>query len=597
MWDNATAHIAPDRGMWLVIRRGSYEGMGLLTVIVRLLVVALMLVPSMLWAQFETRGSSPTLPGPNSVAVGDFDHDGKLDIAVASELNSNVVSVFLGKGGGTFQPAVNYSVGNGPDSVVAADFNRDGNLDLAVVNVLTNTVSVLLGNGDGTFQPAKTTNVAPGTLLVWTADVNGDGLPDLSLTSFPYVSVLLGNGDGTFQAAINTFVSGLSGVGIGDFNGDGKVDFAAGESLGGYSLVGIFLGNGDGTFETGPSYSILQGPEVVVAADFNGDKRQDLAIVTLSGAVNVLLGNGNGTFQGASAYLTHNNGGDWLASGDFNGEGKLDLVVASIDGGFSILQGRGDGTFIEPSAYYGDGKQDRFVTVGDFNNDGKLDIVVPDYFGQVITVLNTGSMTFSPSTPLNFLTQLVGTTSAPLTVNLSNSGTNTLSISSIKVEGQFKIHETSCARQLPPGGTCAIQANFQPMSIGPKVGLITIEDSASSKPQVVELMGSGTVVAVSPNALKFGDQKVGSKSAPQTVQVTNHGNTAITISQIDFSIVTEWRDFSETNNCGTQLPAGASCTVSIQFTPTRTGFRTSTLEIFDNGGGSPQTVAVAGTGT
>jgi len=92
-------------------------------------------------------------------------------------------------------------------------------------------------------------------------------------------------------------VSGLSGLAVGDFNGDGKVDFAAGEALGGFSLVGIFLGNGDGTFQTGPTYPIGDLPEAVVVGDFNGDKREDLAIATLFGGINVLLGNGNGTFK------------------------------------------------------------------------------------------------------------------------------------------------------------------------------------------------------------------------------------------------------------------------------------------------------------
>ncbi len=564
-----------------------------------LLVVAQMLLPSLMWAQFETRGSIPVLPGPTSVAVGDFNHDGKLDMAVASELTATVVSVFLGNGDGTFRPAVNYEVGNGPDSVAAADFNRDGNLDLAVVSIIgdPNTVSVLLGNGDGTFQPAKTIS-ASDALSVWVADVNGDGLPDLLLSTLPYVTVLIGNGDGTFQGAMTTLVSGLSGLATGDFNGDGKLDFAAGEALGGSSLVGIFLGNGDGTFQTGPTYPIGQSPEAVVVADLNGDTKQDLAIITQGSGVDVLLGNGNGTFRAASNYLT-NGAGTWIATGDFNGDGNLDFVVSQIDhpSGISVLLGMGDGTFVEPSMYFADGKQDRFVNVGDFNNDGKLDIVVPDYRdSQVIIVLNTGLATFTPNTPLNFLTQVVGTTSPKISVTLTNEDTKPLSISSIKVQGEFKIEGISCARQVAPGSSCQIQANFEPTSIGPKVGFINIVDSASSKPQVVELVGAGTVVTVSPRKMKFPDQKVGTKSPPQKVQVTNHSGKALTISQIDFSFLTDSRDFSQTNNCGSTLAAGASCTVSIEFAPMRTGFRSSTLEIFDDGGGSPQTMTAAGTG-
>ena len=106
-------------------------------------------------AQFETRGASITEPGSYSIALGDFNHDGDLDMAVASAGVSGgpSVSILLGKGDGTFLPATNYLGGNGPTSLVAADFNQDDSLDLAVANSLSFYISIFLGNGDGTFTP------------------------------------------------------------------------------------------------------------------------------------------------------------------------------------------------------------------------------------------------------------------------------------------------------------------------------------------------------------------------------------------------------------------------------------------------------------
>ena len=161
---------------------------------------------------------------PYSVATGDFNGDGKLDLVVAN--NVSTVSVFLGNGDGTFQPAVNYAAGSSPKAVAVGDFNGDGKLDLAVANAFSNNVSILFGNGDGTFQPAVNYSVPCCPSSVALGDFNGDGKLDLVVTTNS-ASVLLGNGDGTFQPALN-YAAGSSPatVAVGDFNGDGKLDLA-----------------------------------------------------------------------------------------------------------------------------------------------------------------------------------------------------------------------------------------------------------------------------------------------------------------------------------------------------------------------------------
>jgi Bacterial Ig-like domain (group 3)/FG-GAP-like repeat len=174
----------------------------------------------------------------DSIAVADVNGDGRPDLLAANN-NNNTVGVLLGKGDGTFQPVVTYSSGgNSPLSVAVADVNGDGKPDLLVANMCDTSgncahgsVSVLLGNGDGTFQPAVSYD--PGGTGAWSvkvADVNGDGKPDLVVALYFYhsVGVLLGNGDGTFQAATTYDSGGIvpMSVAVADLNADGKPDVA-----------------------------------------------------------------------------------------------------------------------------------------------------------------------------------------------------------------------------------------------------------------------------------------------------------------------------------------------------------------------------------
>ena len=183
----------------------------------------------------------------------------------------------------------------------------------------------------------------------------------------------------------------------------------------------------------------------------------------------------------------------WVAAADLNGNGKQDLVVANLDfpSGVTVLTGNGDGTF-QKGVYYPDGREDRFVAVGDFNGDHKPDIVVPDYRDNDLFVLfNTAVVSFSPTTPLNYKKQSVGTTSTPQTATLTNRGTTTLKISSMKTTGQFGMTST-CGASVAAGANCAISVTFSPKSKGAKSGTVTINDSASSKPMVIELSGTGS---------------------------------------------------------------------------------------------------------
>src|SRR5581483_2951466 len=279
-------------------------------------------------AQFETRSSSPIIYEPQSVAVADFNHDGKLDVA-STAYTYGQVAVLLGRGDGTFQSAVYYDlIDSELVSIAAADFNGDGNIDLAVVDQLgqnfVQNISILLGNGDGTFRSPVPYPTTEFPTFVDVGDFNNDGKPDLIVVDGQYVSVMLGNGDGTFQPPKdNSIFSSNAPLGLGDFDRDGNLDVAVPESPGGLGL-GILLGNGDGTFREGAEYA-LGSASTVTVGDFNGDHKLDLAaIVAGSNPVQIFLGNGDGTFQLGASYFANYFAG--LSNADVNGDGKVDLL-------------------------------------------------------------------------------------------------------------------------------------------------------------------------------------------------------------------------------------------------------------------------------
>jgi uncharacterized protein (TIGR03437 family) len=325
---------------------------------------------------------------PTYAAIGDFNADGKADLAVANA-GSGTISVLLGNGDGTFQAAVNHSAGSGPVSIAVGDFNGDGKADLAVTNSGSGNVSVLLGNGDGTFQAAVNYGAGVRPSYAAIGDFNSDGKADLAVANSGSgnVSVLLGNGDGTFQAAVDYGAAASSAsIAVADFNRDGKADLAVANG-GPAGTVSVLLGNGDGTFQSAANFGAGTYPNSIAASDFNGDGNVDLAVGNGYYNVNVLLGKGDGTFQPAANYSIE--GSRYVvALGDFNGDGRADIAVSN-DGAnnVSVLLGRGDGTFFPPETNYGAGTAPNSIAIGDFNGNGKADIVVPNSSGNDISVL------------------------------------------------------------------------------------------------------------------------------------------------------------------------------------------------------------------
>ncbi|MBA3914734.1 MAG: VCBS repeat-containing protein [Acidobacteriales bacterium] len=487
--------------------------------------------------QLETRASFP-LSSPYSVAAGDFNHDGAQDLAVTciEALCGGGIQVLMGKGDGTFASATAYPIPNCPeDGLAVADLNGDGNLDIVVSEYVGYAVAVLLGKGDGTFQPIISSPAPFGGQAVRVGDFNNDGILDLalqgSLCPGSCISILFGNGDGTFQAPLTMNLSEfIEDLVVGDLNADGNLDIIWESSI---SVdAHVLLGNGDGTFRTGPVYILYgTGPDSLAIGDLNSDGVLDL-VSTGGYYASVFLGNGDGSF-GANMRFSIAFGGEATRIADMNGDGIPDLVFPSGDtpttSNIAIVLGKGDGTF-GPETFFPSGESGYALAVADFNRDNQPDVAVADDFGNAITtLLNTGVVAFSPSTPLKFLGQLVNTTSAPQIVKLTNTGTSALNISSLKVTGRGLGMQTSCGQSVAPGGSCKIRVNFHPTALGSVQGAVTLVDTASSKPQVIPIAATATVITLSPVALSFPPQKINTKSAPMDVTLTNTGGQTVTL--------------------------------------------------------------------
>jgi len=348
--------------------------------------------PSLLW-------SNPATPAagndPQGIATGDFNGDGIPDIAVANR-NDNSVTILLGNGDGTFTLASTVPDVYSAQAIAVADFNGDGIPDLAVANSGWNGVTILLGNGDGTFKNTNsllTSGVLP--ISVVAGDFNGDGIADLAVANdfSNTVSIFLGNGDGTFALGPVIEMGGApQSLAVGDFNADGKLDLAAAVASPNNEMVEILLGNGDGSF-TVSSAAMPVGvyPSGIVAADFNGDGKADLAVtIAEANSVAVFLGDGDGTFTAVGASPSTGSYPLSMVAADLNADGKPDLIVAN-DGSstLTILQGNGDGTFTTVQNSVTTGNSPTSIAVADFNGDGIPDLATANELGNSASVLVT----------------------------------------------------------------------------------------------------------------------------------------------------------------------------------------------------------------
>jgi hypothetical protein len=334
-------------------------------------------------------------------------------------------------------------------------------------------------------------------------------------------------------------------------------------------------------------------------ADLNGDGAPDLAVTSVNGGVTVLL-NPGGTFISASSSPNPSSSGQNVTftatvapSLTFPGQPAPTGTVVFDDGQTAIGSASlvsGTATFTTSSLTIG-----THTITAVYSGD--------DYFNPnialSITQTVTGPAVMLSLTSLSFSTQLVGTSSASKPVTLTNTGTGTLTITSLSISGSNSVDfsETdNCGSSVAAGASCTISVTFKPTAKGTRTASLSIVDNAPGSPQTVSLTGTGTVVKLSPASLNFGSVRVGHTSPAKTVTVANTGTALLSITSIGI-MGTNAGDFSEINSCASSLGAGKSCAVSVTFTPRAKGTRTGSLSISDNGGGSPQTVSLSGTGT
>jgi hypothetical protein len=386
----------------------------------RLAVVSVMMVVSFAWVNARAACSAPTFGAainfttgtqPLSVGVGDFNRDGKNDLAIAN-FSSNTVSILLGNGAGGFGSATVFIAGTNPSALVVADLNGDAKLDLAVTNAGSDNVSVLLGDGTGAFGLAKNFFVGANPSAIGVGDFNGDGKSDLAVANADTnnVSLLFGNGVGGFGTATN-FPVGYTPLALapGDFNGDGFRDIAVANFF--YDdngdNISVLLGNGSGGFTRAAELYAGTFPTAIVAADLNGDGKRDLAVVNAgSYDVSIFLGLGTGSFTDQAVFDVEV-GPSSIATGDFNSDGRIDLAVGNGDSNnVSVLLGNGAGGFATASNFIA-GVSPSAVSTADFNGDGSTDLAVANADSNNLSILINGCAAL-PASPVLLTDEATG---------------------------------------------------------------------------------------------------------------------------------------------------------------------------------------------
>ena len=271
---------------------------------------------------------------PVSVAVGDVNGDGKLDL-ISANANDGTLTVLTNNGHAGFVVMTNILIGSGagstPYSVLAVDVNGDGKMDLVSANAGDGTLTVLTNRGGGVFALAATLTVDQTPACVVAADVNGDGKPDLVSASYNYSTLTIltndGSGNFVFSARLGTDANPLCVIAT-DLNGDGKIDLVCANY--GSDTLSVFFNNGDGTFSTNATLQVGANPASVIAVDVKGDGKVDLVCANSGdNSLSVLKNNGMGKFSLSSTLLVGRMP-ESVAAADLNGDGYPDLICADF---------------------------------------------------------------------------------------------------------------------------------------------------------------------------------------------------------------------------------------------------------------------------
>jgi len=507
-----------------------------------------------------------SVPGANNLALGDFNGDGKLDVVVTSSqtididndtstVTVGVASVLLGSAGGTLQPHIDYGLGTKPFAVASGNFDTAGGLDFITTVLGSNAVAVFVNlPAIGLYPPSfNFETVGVGQQSTQTLTITNSGATALSISSITTTGDYSENAEncvttlqqGASCTAMITFAPTQSGT----RTGTASINDNAPASPQVLSLTGV-----------GQSSGVTLSP---TSLDFGS-----ISVGTSSSPMPVTATNNGGvtvtitSITTTSQYTQTNNCGGSIGAGQ----------SCTINVTFTPSQ---------------EGTVNGTLTVNDSANNSPQT--------ATLTGVGLGPVAQLVPTSINFGDELINTTSPTQTVTLTNTGNATLNITNVSISTAFKL-QNNCGTTLTAGSNCTMLVAFKPTSVGSFSGTLSVTDNAPGSPQTVSLSGFGTLVTLSPSSLNFGTVNVGQSSTPQSITVTNKStNLPLSITGINIGGANP-QDFSQTNNCPASLPAQSSCTVMVTFTPLVTGSLTAQLQVSDNGGGSPQTASLSGTG-
>jgi hypothetical protein len=594
---------------------------------------------------------------PPFVATGDLNGDGRSDVVTLNFVN-NTIGVRLSNANGTLQGVQNAATGVSPNAVATGDFNNDGKLDVITGNA-SGDVSVLVGNGNGTFQPALTAALPPQfppfytgatplkqiPVAVAVGDLNADGKLDVVVgtqTSFTvaytgywggtyyhtytqgYVDVLLGNGNGSFGTP-TTYAQGSLAptVALADFNGDNKLDLMTTDSQ-----VAVRLGNGNGTLQA-IVYSNSYGQ--AVTGDFNSDGKIDI-VTGVAGALSFVKGKGTGAFE--NPVMLSQDDVRSIVAGDVNADGKLDLLVSTKQttfeyygyyGGYNpttvdytkVLLGYGDGTFAHPHTTTLGSRAGYGITnssaTGDFNGDNRPDLLATDPLNDTFYVqLNQNDWVLPGTLSVGDATVTEGhsgTVNAVFTVTLAAAPASNVTVNYGTADGDATVAggdyvATSGTLTFTPGQTSkTITVPVRGDRVGEVDELFYVNLSNAVNADIVDGQGMGKIVddepRVSINANASATEG-NTGTTPMTFTVTLSAASAANAT-VNFAATSgtaiSGQDFDAASGTLTFAPGQTSKTISVAVRGDVIDEYDETLGVYLSGASNALIVNGAATGT